>query len=41
MVCAEHGRAALAVLVLQPLAVQPTQLAERIAATLRWPGRQR
>src|SRR5262249_33437245 len=41
MVCAEHGRAALAVLVLQPLAVQPTQLAERIAAPPRGPGRAR
>jgi len=40
MVCKERDHAALAVVVLQPLAERPTQLAERIAATLRWPPRQ-
>lgn len=39
MVCAERDRTALAVAVLQPLAERPTGLAERIAATLRWPDR--
>jgi membrane associated rhomboid family serine protease len=41
MVCREHDRAALAVVVLQPLAERPTELAERIAATLRWPAAKR
>jgi rhomboid protease GluP len=40
MVCKERDHGALAVVVLQPLAERPTRLAERIAATLRWPPRQ-
>ncbi|MFL5311475.1 MAG: rhomboid family intramembrane serine protease [Myxococcales bacterium] len=37
MVCAERDRAALAVLVLRPLSERPTELAGRIARTVRWP----
>ena len=38
MVCAERDRTALAVVVLQPLSERPTELADRIARTVRWPA---
>src|SRR5216684_822263 len=36
-VCTERDRTALAVVVLQPLSERPTELADRIARTVRWP----
>jgi membrane associated rhomboid family serine protease len=36
-VCTERDRSALAVVVLQPLSERPTELADRIARTVRWP----
>jgi membrane associated rhomboid family serine protease len=36
-VCTERDRTALAVVVLQPLSERPTDLADRIARTVRWP----
>jgi hypothetical protein len=38
LVCMERDHAALAVVVLQPLSERPTELAERIARTVRWPA---